>query len=103
MLFLSYLCYPRLYLAMPNPTKTLMTVMTELDQTLFKSYVKAKLEVALILLRGGLLDPQMDWYDTPQPTGRSSLSCVRLIANMWSVKLYQLTLLWVSEIRPYMY
>ena len=55
---------------MPNPTKTLMTVMTELDQTLFKTYVKAKLEEALTLLRGGLLDPQMDWYDTPQPTGR---------------------------------
>jgi len=47
-----------------------MTVMTELDQTLFKTYVKAKLEEALTLLRGGLLDPQMDWYDTPQPTGR---------------------------------
>ena len=59
-----------------NLMKTLMTVMTELDQTLFETYVKAKLEVTLALLRGGLLDPQMDWYDTPQPTGRFFLPSV---------------------------
>ncbi|KAF8899761.1 exocyst complex component sec5 [Gymnopilus junonius] len=47
--------------------KTLMTVVAELDKTLFEGYLKSKSEVVTTILRGGILDSQMDWYDTPQP------------------------------------
>ena len=46
-----------------------MIVINELDQKLFTSYIQTKLGVAVILLRRGILSPDMDWYDTPQPTG----------------------------------
>ncbi|TFY74712.1 hypothetical protein EWM64_g9300 [Hericium alpestre] len=55
--------------------QTLMTVVAELDKTLFDAYVKPKSTVVCGILRGGILSPAMDWYETPQP----------------------------SEIRPYMY
>lgn len=48
-----------------------MAVVTELDVTLFNGHVKAKSSVATAILRGGILDSQMDWYETSQPTGRS--------------------------------
>ncbi|PPQ80928.1 hypothetical protein CVT26_014961 [Gymnopilus dilepis] len=48
--------------------QTLMTVVAELDKTLFEGYLKSKSETVRTILRGGILDSQMDWYDTPQPT-----------------------------------
>jgi exocyst complex component 2 len=46
-----------------------MTVMDQLDQTLFENLLKPKAAIATGKLRSGILDPEMDWYDTPQPTG----------------------------------
>ncbi|RDB30270.1 Exocyst complex component 2 [Hypsizygus marmoreus] len=48
--------------------QTLMTVVQELDKTLFEGYVKPKAEIAMEILRRGILDSNMDWYETPQPT-----------------------------------
>ncbi|KAH7882412.1 exocyst complex component Sec5-domain-containing protein [Phlebopus sp. FC_14] len=49
--------------------KTLMKLVLELDKTLFDAYVKPKSTVVTSILREGILDPEMDWYETPQPTG----------------------------------
>lgn len=46
-----------------------MTVVAELDKTLFDAYVKPKASVVMGIVRDGILDPNMDWYETPQPTG----------------------------------
>ncbi|KIL63509.1 hypothetical protein M378DRAFT_164391 [Amanita muscaria Koide BX008] len=55
--------------------QTLLTAVQELDKTLFEGYAKPKAKTAATLLRSGILDSGMDWYETPQP----------------------------AEIRPYMY
>ncbi|KIK99659.1 hypothetical protein PAXRUDRAFT_8739 [Paxillus rubicundulus Ve08.2h10] len=47
--------------------KTLVKVVQELDKTLFDGYVKPKSTVVTAILREGILDPEMDWYETPQP------------------------------------
>ncbi|KXN89146.1 Exocyst complex component 2 [Leucoagaricus sp. SymC.cos] len=62
--------------------QTLMVVVKELDKTLFDGYVNPKSEALKAVMRGGILDPAMDWYETPQPTGEH---CTPL------------------EVRPYMY
>ena len=51
--------------------QTLLTVVKELDNTLFEGYTKPKAEVLTAIIRGGVLDPTLDWYETPQPTGKS--------------------------------
>jgi exocyst complex component 2 len=48
-----------------------MTVVEQLDQTLFGKYLNPKIAIATGKLRGGILDPAMDWFETPQPTGES--------------------------------
>ena len=48
---------------------TLMTVVQELDKTLFESFVKPKGVAVMRILRSGILASDMDWYETPQPTG----------------------------------
>lgn len=48
--------------------QTLMVVVKELDKTLFDGYVNPKSEALKAVMRGGILDPAMDWYETPQPT-----------------------------------
>lgn len=50
-----------------------MTVVLELDKTLFESYVKPKSAVLVGIVRNGILDTTMDWYETPQPTGLCTL------------------------------
>nr|GAT42751.1 predicted protein [Mycena chlorophos] len=47
---------------------TLMAVVKELDRTLFEGYTKPKADHVNKILRGGILESGMDWYDTPQPT-----------------------------------
>ncbi|KAJ7810126.1 exocyst complex component sec5 [Mycena leptocephala] len=47
---------------------TLMTVVQELDKTLFEGYTKPKADNVTSIIRGGILNSGMDWYDTPQPT-----------------------------------
>ena len=49
-----------------------MTVVQELDKTIFEGYVKPKASVVMGIVRDGILDPQMDWFETPQPTGTLS-------------------------------
>jgi exocyst complex component 2 len=46
----------------------LMEVVKQLDRTLFQSYIKPKADVVKALMRTGVLDSDMDWYETPQPT-----------------------------------
>ncbi|KAL4068578.1 exocyst complex component Sec5-domain-containing protein [Scleroderma yunnanense] len=48
--------------------KTLTKVVQELDKTLFDGYVKPKSAVVTSILKEGILDPAMDWYETPHPT-----------------------------------
>ncbi|KAF7323903.1 Exocyst complex component SEC5 [Mycena kentingensis (nom. inval.)] len=48
--------------------QTLMTVVDELDRTLFEGYTKPKADHVNKILRGGILESGMDWFDTPQPT-----------------------------------
>ncbi|CAK5272889.1 unnamed protein product [Mycena citricolor] len=48
--------------------QTLMRVVQELDRTLSDGYTKPKVENVTTIIRNGILDPQMDWYETPQPT-----------------------------------
>ncbi len=49
--------------------ETLNAVVLELDKTLFESYVKPKSAVLQSIVRGGVLDGAVDWYDTPLPKG----------------------------------
>ncbi|TFY53460.1 hypothetical protein EVJ58_g9441 [Rhodofomes roseus] len=53
--------------SMEEDKRTLMSVVQELDKTLFQSYVKPKSGALMGMVRNGVLDPQMDWYETPQP------------------------------------
>ena len=46
-----------------------MAVVKELDKTLFESYFKPKSTALTSIVRNGILDPEMDWYETPQPKG----------------------------------
>ncbi|KAI0646515.1 exocyst complex component Sec5-domain-containing protein [Trametes meyenii] len=39
----------------------------QLDKTLFESYFKPKSAALTAIVRNGILDPEMDWYETPQP------------------------------------
>ncbi|KIK44226.1 hypothetical protein CY34DRAFT_11230 [Suillus luteus UH-Slu-Lm8-n1] len=48
--------------------KTLMKAVTALDKTLFDGYVKPKAAAVAVILREGILDKDMDWYETLQPT-----------------------------------
>lgn len=47
--------------------QTLSAVVAELDKTLFDSYVRPKASTLTAIVRGGILDPAMDWFETPQP------------------------------------
>jgi exocyst complex component 2 len=46
-----------------------MSAIQELDKTLFDGYTAPKAKAAATLLRNGILDSDMDWYETPQPKG----------------------------------
>jgi len=47
---------------------TVMTVLEHFDQKLFEGFLNPKVTAATSKLRSGILDPEMDWYETPQPT-----------------------------------
>lgn len=51
-----------------------MSAVDQLDQMLFEKFINPKVAVVTGKLRGGILDPKMDWYETPQPTGERCLS-----------------------------
>ncbi|KAG8898083.1 hypothetical protein FRC01_011038 [Tulasnella sp. 417] len=46
---------------------TVIRVLTELDKTLFGDYIKPKSDDVTGILRAGILDPAMDWLETPRP------------------------------------
>lgn len=66
-----------------------MTVVDQLDQTLFDTFLKPKVIVATGKLRGGILDPEMDWYETPQPTGELTRARARRVdlAPPWRARI----------------
>ncbi|THH07884.1 hypothetical protein EW145_g3080 [Phellinidium pouzarii] len=47
---------------------TLSQVVEELDHSLFDGYVKPKSTTVSAIVRKGVLDPAMDWYESPRPT-----------------------------------
>ncbi|TFK41615.1 exocyst complex component Sec5-domain-containing protein [Crucibulum laeve] len=55
-------------ISIADDRQTLMTVVKELDKTLFDGYVKPKASAVTSIIRSGILNSQMDWYETPQPT-----------------------------------
>ncbi|KAH9941188.1 exocyst complex component Sec5-domain-containing protein [Epithele typhae] len=56
-----------LNISMSDEKLTLMQAVKELDKTLFESYFKPKSTALTTIVRNGILDPEMDWYETPQP------------------------------------
>ncbi|KAF8999104.1 exocyst complex component sec5 [Cyathus striatus] len=48
--------------------QTFMSVVRELDKTLFERYLEPKAIILKGIIRSGIIDPAMDWYETPQPT-----------------------------------
>jgi len=46
-----------------------MQVVNELDKTLFKDFIYPKSQELITVIRNGILDPRMDWFETPRPTG----------------------------------
>ncbi|KZP15940.1 hypothetical protein FIBSPDRAFT_1047870 [Athelia psychrophila] len=48
--------------------RTLMTVVQQLDKNLFNGYIKPKTTIVMQIARSGILDPNMDWFETPQPS-----------------------------------
>lgn len=61
---------------------------------MFQGYSKPRAAVVTSLVRGGILDESMDWYETLQPKGKYSNNA----QNNSRVMLMQ-----IQEIRPYMY
>lgn len=53
-----------------------------LDKKLFDSYVKPKSGTVTKILREGILDREMDWYETPQPTGKRNIEGGRYIRSL---------------------
>ena len=74
-------------------SQTLARVVRELDRTLFDSYIKPKSSHITSIVRGGILDGEMDWYETPQPKG--------FLPRHWEC--FRLADLEVTEIRSYMF
>jgi len=58
--------------------QSLVTVVNELDKTLFEGYAKPKANIAMGILRSGILDRNMDWYETPQPTGTVFITVAKI-------------------------
>ncbi|KIP09756.1 hypothetical protein PHLGIDRAFT_126060 [Phlebiopsis gigantea 11061_1 CR5-6] len=54
-------------ISVQDERQTLSAVVQELDKTLFESYVRPKAGVLMSTVRSGILDPSMDWFETPQP------------------------------------
>jgi hypothetical protein len=60
-----------------STTQTLMSIVDKLERMLFEKFMKPKITAVTGKLRGGILDPKMDWYETPQPTGERRPSTSR--------------------------
>jgi len=66
-------------------------VVEQLDESLFSEYVKAKANIVNAIIRKGILESGMDWYETPRPTEvrdyvyQALLALVRVHAQVSSV------------------
>ncbi|KAG8889358.1 hypothetical protein FRB98_004642 [Tulasnella sp. 332] len=47
--------------------QTATRIVSELDKTLFTDFIRPKSEAVANIVRGGIVDPAMDWLDTPRP------------------------------------
>jgi exocyst complex component 2 len=45
-------------------------VVEQLDESLFSEYVKAKSSVVNAIIRKGISESGIDWYETPRPVGK---------------------------------
>ncbi|KAK7439305.1 Exocyst complex component S5 [Stygiomarasmius scandens] len=54
-------------ISIADDRQTLMTAVGELDKRLFEGYTKPRSTIVTSLVRSGILDDNMDWYETPQP------------------------------------
>lgn len=50
--------------------QTLARVVQELDASLFDGYIKPKSKAITAIVQKGVLDPDMDWFESPRPTGK---------------------------------
>jgi exocyst complex component 2 len=48
--------------------QNLIRVTSELDSALFTGYIDVRITQLTQLLRSGILDPNIDWFETPKPT-----------------------------------
>jgi len=46
-----------------------MDVVKEMDRLMFDYYIKQKSSTVNGILRDGILNSGIDWFDTPRPTG----------------------------------
>lgn len=49
--------------------QTLERILSDVDKTLFEDYVEQKASAANKIMQGGILNPNINWFETPPPTG----------------------------------
>lgn len=49
--------------------QTLVEVVSQIDKALFDTFVKDKIAHLTKIMRHGILESGLDWYETPRPTG----------------------------------
>ncbi|KAH7345639.1 exocyst complex component sec5 [Rhizoctonia solani] len=55
-------------ISIANERRTLMEVLSEIDKRLFDTFVKDKIAHLTKIMRYGVLESGLDWYETPRPT-----------------------------------
>ncbi|KAJ1302060.1 hypothetical protein OPQ81_000894 [Rhizoctonia solani] len=55
-------------ISIANERRTLMEVLSEIDKRLFDAFVKDKIVHLTKIMRYGILESGLDWYETPRPT-----------------------------------
>ncbi|KAF8699849.1 Exocyst complex component Sec5, partial [Rhizoctonia solani] len=55
-------------ISIANERRTLMEVLSEIDKKLFDTFIKDKITHLTKIMRYGILESGLDWYETPRPT-----------------------------------
>ncbi|CAE6406035.1 unnamed protein product [Rhizoctonia solani] len=55
-------------ISIANERRTLMEVLSEIDKRLFDTFIKDKITHLTKIMRYGVLESGLDWYETPRPT-----------------------------------
>ncbi|KDN40191.1 hypothetical protein RSAG8_08254, partial [Rhizoctonia solani AG-8 WAC10335] len=55
-------------ISIANERRTLMEVLSEIDKRLFDTFIKDKIVHLTKIMRYGILESGLDWYETPRPT-----------------------------------